>query len=349
VNEDVSVRTVLGMGTFVTIQVVGRGGNPAQIVERDAAVERALGWFQAIESCCSRFDTHSELRRVSSQAGVAVPASPMLFEAVQFAMAVAERTGGAFDPTVGCSMEARGFDREHWTGELVRSGIEPSDAVSYHDVRLDAARKTITLLRPLILDLGAVAKGLAIDMAARELRQFENYAIDAGGDLYLAGRNTRGEPWRVGIRHPRIDGALIDVIRVSDVAVCTSGDYERRAPAGSGDHHILDPRTGESAGAAASATVVAPTAMLADAVATAAFVLGPAEGLRLVERLGLDGLIVTPTLDRFRTRGMPSEQSNGEAPIAEGSGDPQIFSYAEGPPHHRPAGPAVDRVAERRP
>jgi len=91
---------------------------------------------------------------------------------------------------------------------------------------------------------------------------------------------------------------------VSDTAVCTSGDYERVGPGADAGHHVLDPRTGRSPGALASVTVVAPSAMVADALATAAFVLGPVEGLRLLERSGVDGLMVSPTLERFATRGM---------------------------------------------
>ena len=94
-------------------------------------------------------------------------------------------------------------------GRSIRTDLEPGCSVSYRDVRLDPDRKTITLLRPLILDLGAVAKGLAIDLAARELRPFENFAVDAGGDLYLGGCSANGEPWSIGIRHPRRDNELI--------------------------------------------------------------------------------------------------------------------------------------------
>ena len=150
----------------------------------------------------------------------------------------------------------------------------------------------------LTIDLGAVAKGLAVDAAARELQPFRDFAIDAGGDLYLGGRNPDGAPWSVGVRHPRADGGLLDTFRVSDAAVFTSGDYERPA-------HIVDPRSGASPGAVASVTVVAPGAMLADALGTAAFVLGPPEGLRLLERHGVEGLIVTTALERFETRGLP--------------------------------------------
>jgi thiamine biosynthesis lipoprotein len=115
--------------------------------------------------------------------------------------------------------------------------------------------------------------------------------------LYLGGCNPQGAPWSVGIRHPRRDGALIDSLRVSNQAVCTSGDYERPG-------HILDPANRQPASAVASATVVAPSAMLADALATAAFVLGPSEGIALLHRMGVEGLIVRPDLERVETGGL---------------------------------------------
>ena len=319
------IRTVALMGTMVTIHVVGRGADEQRTLETEETVERAFGWFRQVEACCTRFDAQSELMQLTSHIGVPVRASEILYEAVLFALAVAEESGGAFDPTVGYAMETRGFNREYRTGQIVHTGLEPGGAVSYRDVSVDPDRQTITLLRPLILDLGAVAKGLAIDMAARELHAFENYAIDAGGDLYLAGCSPDGEPWSVGIRHPRHDHQLFDALRVSDMAVCTSGDYERTSAGDSDGHHILDPSTGASANAVASVTVVAPTAMLADALATAAFVLGPADGIRLLERQGVDGLIVSPTLERYATQGF------------FGSG-PTILSNAERPAHHRPRG-----------
>ena len=289
------VRTEPVMGTLVTMHVVRQGASDA--------LDAAFGWFHEIESRCSRFLEGSELRQLTAHSGLAVAASPILFEAVRFALQVAEESGGAFDPTVGHRMEARGFNREHRSGAEVRSLRAADRAVSYRDVQLDAGRRTVTLLRPLTLDLGAVAKGLAIDLAARELAPFEDFAIDAGGDLYLGGRNPQGAAWSVGIRHPRRERGSIASLIVSNQAVCTSGDYERPAPTGDG-HHILDPRTGRSPQAVASATVVAPGAMLADALATAAFVLGPEPGIAFLDRMGVDGLIVTPDLQRYQTRGL---------------------------------------------
>ncbi len=282
-SDDI-VRTAVRMGTFVTIHVVGATAAHKSEAQspmlREEAVERAFAWFDRVEECCTRFDSGSEVMRLAAQVGVPVPVSTLLYEAVQFALAVAEESGGAFDPTVGHAMETRGFNREYRSGREIRTALDCGRAaldggspVSYRDVRLDPERHTITLLRPLIIDLGAVAKGLAVDLAARELFSFENFAINAGGDLYLGGRNPESEPWSIGIRHPRSDAELVEVVRVSNRAVCTSGDYEKRGA--DGGHHILDPRTGASANGVASVTVIAPTAMLADALATAAFVLGP--------------------------------------------------------------------------
>jgi thiamine biosynthesis lipoprotein len=330
-------RTSVAMGTFVTIDT------PPGF---DAAVDRAFGWFREIEARCSRFDAASELTQLSQRVGEAVPVSPIVFEAVRFALAVAEDTDGAFDPTVGAAMAARGFDRNYRTGERVAGSTsrgsnaprnpayEPTDVgrvppstqstrggpgVSYRDVEVDVDRQTITLLRPLMLDLGAVAKGLAIDMAARELDACPWYAIDAGGDVFVGGSRPDAGPWTVGIRHPRVPDRLLATIRLTGGAVCTSGDYERVTTAG---HHILDPRqraagSGQGAenlralptaycllpAASRSASVIAPNAMLADALATAAFVLGGTDGIRLLERHGVEGLIVSADGDCYATAG----------------------------------------------
>jgi thiamine biosynthesis lipoprotein len=300
--SDIYVHTFATMGTVVSLQVVGHGESEAERAERVERVMRAAAWFERIEKSCSRFDAGSELRWLTSRAGTPVHVTPMLFEAIRFALAVAEASGGAFDPTVGRRMEALGFDRNHRTGEVAPSGIaaDSSEGVSWRDVALDADAMTVTLVKPLVLDLGAVAKGLAVDVAARELEPFVNFAVDAGGDLYLGGHNAEGEPWSVGIRHPR-EQSLIETLRVSNTAVCTSGDYERTSPTVKGVHHIMDARTGQSASALASVTVLAPTAMVADALATAAFVLGPVDGLQLLEQQGVSGLFFTPSLERFET------------------------------------------------
>jgi FAD:protein FMN transferase len=269
------------MGTVVSIEVDAA----------ESAVTRAFEWFRQVEAVCSRFDPASELRQLS--VGEPMRASPILFEAVRFALKVAEETQGAFDPTVGNRMAARGYNRNYATGDRIET--PGADGASFRDVVLDAQDQTIQLKRILTLDLGAVAKGLAVDAAARELRAFRDFCIDAGGDIYCGGHSPKGGPWKVGIRHPRHHDELVDSLQVSDCAVCTSGDYAR-------GRHILDPRDDAAPLRIASATVIAPNAMLADAMATAAYVLGPAQGIALLDRMGLQGLLITPTLQQHRTK-----------------------------------------------
>jgi FAD:protein FMN transferase len=318
----VAIRAEMLMGTTVTIEA------PAAA---PAVVERAFEWFRSVEQVCTRFDPDSELCRLTARPATAVTVSPLLFEAVRFAIQIADVSAGAFDPTLGAALQQRGFNRQHRTGTSVPVIVDPAGKVSYRDVVTDADRQTITLLRPLLLDLGAVAKGLAIDLAAQELHACGSYAIDAGGDLYLGGTNGARQPWSIGIRHPRKPGECIAAVQVVDKAVCTSGDYERvvtgppdggrhdgpaeggrrKGPAKAGhyvethEHHIIDPRTGSSPANVASVTVIAASAMLADALATAAFVLGPERGLALLEQLDVDGLMVDDNLELRRTKDWP--------------------------------------------
>lgn len=289
-------RTVVLMDTYVSIAVANgaRAGT-------DAAMARAFDWFRAVEAACSRFDPQSEVLRLLDRPGEPTPVSDILYQAVAFALAVARASGGAFDPTIGQLLAERGFNRNYRTGATIAIPIAADVHPTFRDVALDPLRRTITLRRPLLLDLGAVAKGLALDLAGRELAPYADYTIEAGGDLVVGGQNPAGAPWRIGVRHPRRDDVLLTTLRVTDAAVCTSGDYERRATAPADGHHLLDPRSGRSPGAVASVTVVAPTALAADALGTAAFILGPRRGVRFLARQGVAGLIVTPDLTEYAT------------------------------------------------
>ena len=131
------------MGTVVNIQIIRSDDNGVRDAEAPAAIDRAMQWFRAVESACNRFDPSSELRQLSQQIGRPVPVSDILFEAARFALAVAEESQGAFDPTVGATMEQRGFDREYQSGTSTASRIRETGTVSYRDVRLDADAKTI--------------------------------------------------------------------------------------------------------------------------------------------------------------------------------------------------------------
>jgi len=285
----ITSRSIAAMGTVATIAVRGAWGEDA---------DRAFAWFDDVERACSRFDAESELTRLVSTPGRTAIVSPLLFHAVAFAVELARETNGAFDPTIGAASAARRRARHYLTGARVPQLADADPHASYLDVECDPRTHRITLHRLLPLDLGAVAKGLAVDLAARALAAREGFVIDAGGDIFAGGQTPTGEPWRIGIRNPRAPREVSDVVEVSNRAVCTSALYEQPG-------HIVDarvrparreaPRPARAAAAPPadlmSATVIASSAMAADGLATAVMALGRADGLALCDRAGVDAIV----------------------------------------------------------
>lgn len=282
-RSDAIRRSAVYMDTTVTIEI-RRDGAEAQCLE---AIERAFGWFDAVERECSRFDPESGLRRLTSIVGTPIAVSPMLFAALDFALQLARETDGAFDPTIGGALERVGFNQNFRTG--IETPSMTREGATYRNVHLDQATHTVTIDRPLTLDLGAVAKGMAIDLAGQELASWPRFCVFAGGDLRVG--NASGEPFRIGIQHPRVSDCIVAQLVIDDGAVCTSGDYQRVNEAGT--HHILDARSALPSTGLTSVTVIAPTAMLADGLSTAAFVLGAEDGLALLEANRAEGFLVS--------------------------------------------------------
>jgi len=299
--KKVWTHSALHMDTIVHMQVISEKDDPAEIQN---SLKRAFAAFRFVEDKCSRFDDQSEVRQLTMQIGTPVQVSPLLFEATRFAWEVAHLTQGKFDPTIGYTMEMNGFTRNYLTKKNMSSNITLTQPVSYLDISLHEEQQTVLLHKPLILDLGAVAKGLAIDLARKELAHYEGYMIDAGGDIFVGGRNERDELWLVGVSHPLLKNETICTLKLTDSAICTSGSYERVSPLSEAQHHLIHPQTGKSANELLSCTVIAPFAMMADAFSTAAFILGQERGLAQLENLELDGLSITSSLNMYMTRKM---------------------------------------------
>ena len=157
------------------------------------------------------------------------------------------------------------------------------------------------------VDFGGIAKGFAVDSAARFLKRlgFKNFVVDGGGDMLVSGRNLDESPWSVGVQHPRVDQIWGELWIPSEWAVVTSGDYERFFYyQNQRYHHIIDLRTGYPAQGSVAMTVIANNAMLADALATALFVLGPYEGIALADSIsGLEAICFTPTGEVIYSQG----------------------------------------------
>ncbi len=248
--------------------------------------------FATVEATLSRFEPESELSHLNRSTRRPFRASPLLFTVVSEALKAARDSNGLFDPTVLRALEAAGYDRS-FEKVLDRTAEPGRPAVSaaagrWREVVLDAERQTITLPEDCGLDLGGIAKGWTVDQAARLLarRGFRHFAVDAGGDLYAAGRQADGAPWLVGVEDPRAPERDLMLLRVEDCAVATSSVCRRRwVLHGRAYHHLIDPRSGEPAHSGVlSATVLAPTVARAEVLAKVVLLLGPYEGLHFLEQ-----------------------------------------------------------------
>jgi len=291
------------MGTFFDIQVVGEDEASAS-----AAIEDAFAEVARVERLISEWKEDSEISALNRSAGQGpLTVGPDLYAVVERSVRVSDLTGGAFDITFAACGGLWSFReaRVPSSGEL-----EPClELVDYRLLQLDREASSIRLpRRGMRIGVGGIGKGYGVDRAAEllEARGFLDYIVDGGGDVRLRGANA-GRPWRVGIAHPRRRGELYGRLLGDRGAIVTSGDYERYFEAdGRLYHHILDPATGRPASRSVAVTVVAGSALEADALATGLFVLGPDEGLALVERLeGVEALFFAPDLTVLRSSGFP--------------------------------------------
>lgn len=271
-----------------------------------AAVEAAYAEIERIEALISSWRETSETSAVNRAAGgEPVAVSPELFNLLRRSLKVSELTGGAFDVTF--AGVGRLWNIEGHGATIVHTVPEPAELeealsrVGYAMVELDPERHTVRLARPgMRIGFGALGKGYAANRAVGVLKDHgvTGGVVDAGGDLMAFGRQEDGELWTLGLADPTPGaagrGAVFGRLTLSDQAVVTSGDYERYVEIdGVRYAHILDPRTGWPVRGVRSVTVVCPDGELADALATSVFVLGPRQGLALVDRLnGVEALVV---------------------------------------------------------
>lgn len=271
------------LGTFVTVQVAGSSRS-----ELEDACEEAFREVERLEALAHPGREGSVVRQINEAAGKRpVAVSEEIFRLLSLARSVSERSAGAFDITVAAV--SRLWDFRDPAGPLPAEDelARALPLVDWRSLVLDESNRTAFLRRARMeIGLGAVAKGFAVDAALAVLRRHDisGALVDAGGDMALSG-SKNGSPWTVGIQHPRKPrGELVARLEIQgDLAVVTSGDYERGfVREGIRYHHILDPRTGQPARFCQSVTVAGLSCALADALATAVFVLGPAQGLAML-------------------------------------------------------------------
>jgi thiamine biosynthesis lipoprotein len=245
------------------------------------ACELVLAELAAVDYTCSRFRGDSELVRLNAAAGGTTRVSPLLFEALTIAVDAASATAGLVDPTIGRTLRLSGYDR---TFAVVRDRdgtIRPSFVrdPDWRTIELDHEWRTVRVPKEVELDLGATAKALAADRAARAVFDATGTGVlvSLGGDVAVAGGPPAGG-W--SIRLADDNAAPLDspgpAVLVSAGGLATSGTTVRRWTTTAGElHHIVDPRTGRSATSYwRTATVTASSCVGANTASTAAIVLG---------------------------------------------------------------------------
>lgn len=278
------------MGTLVEFTVAGADESAATAAITAAAnemqrIDNTFTIYGAIDNSVKQFNR--------SQVGVTVQLPEEISSLLATALTIKRESRGAFDPALGRLNLLWGFSLPD----------APTAPPSYHAIKLAIPPATCIekrepgwarLHETCILDFGAIAKGYAIDRGIEVLRShgIANAIINAGGDIRLIGLHG-DRPWRIGIRHPRNRGEVIQSLELQgDVAVVTSGDYERfYIFENKRYHHIIDPKSGWPVNAVQSVTVIASSAMLADAWSTALFILGH-DGLEVMNRMHLQTLLI---------------------------------------------------------
>ncbi|MDX1566307.1 MAG: FAD:protein FMN transferase [Longimicrobiales bacterium] len=300
-------RTRIQMGTEVSVTVVHP--DPA---EAGRLVDATFAEIERLEAILSRYRPGSPVSRLARD-GVLHDAPPDLVEVLARARNLSERTEGAFDVTVAPLLDL--YRARADGGDGMSGGAQPalpSDEeieaalarVDYRRLRLESG--LVALEEPgMSLTLDGIAKGYIVDGAVATLAAggAERVLVEAGGDLATRGSDAGDQ--EVAIQNPLDPGGVLGVLRLRGEGVASSGDYVHAFSQDRRHHHILDPRTGRSPRHTAGVTVVAPRAVDADALSTAAFVLGPEEGLALLEEAdGVEGLIVGKDGSRKVTRGL---------------------------------------------
>jgi len=267
----------------------------------DVAIAKRIGRnvlqeFDRIEAEMSSYRDDSELSAVNLKAAEqAVSVSHELYFVLEQAQRVSELSQGAFDITFASAGYLYDFRHARQPGSA-KLKAELAH-INYRNVLLDKTSHTVRFQLPGVrVDLGGIAKGYAVDKGIEMLKRsgIEHARLSAGGDMRLLG-DKRGKPWMVGVKNPRSDDRHAVALPLADVAISTSGDYERFFIDDSGEriHHILSPKTGRPVKGVQSTTVIGVDAVTTDGLSTAIFVLGVERGLAMINRLpGIDAIII---------------------------------------------------------
>ena len=291
-KERIFKKSRIIMDTLVTITVVSRSSSDAE-----EAIDKGFHEIERLEKAANFYSADSEISQINTYAGMsAVKVSSDILELLTKARYVSEKTYGAFDPTIGPVIALYDFHKK----------IKPDDAairknlslVNYHDMVINRDQSTVFLRKKgMLIDPGGIMKGYAAGRAAEVLKKhgIVSGIVAIAGDIRAYGLKPDGSPWRVGIRDPgaQEQDKVMATLELRDMSISTSGDYERFFILnGRRFHHLISPKTGYPAEGCQSVSIITTEGALSDAFATGIFILGPEKGMKVLEEIGIEGIII---------------------------------------------------------
>lgn len=285
------------MGT--SVHFVAYSNEQADVKTIRASMSQAFAEMERLASLLSEWRDDSEVGKLNLRPQQWVSVGPETFAVIARALEAGRASGGAFDITFQAMSDVWKFGSAAEAEPKVPTAAEIEQRrqlVDFRTVELDPQARAVRIPKGHKLGLGGIAKGYIVDRAADIMKKagIRAFLVQAGGDLYGAGKKPDGSPWVSGIQDPRGPlGEFFATIELTDHAFSTAGDYARSYVVGKQRyHHIIDPRTGYPATASRSVTVWAEDATTADVIDDAVFILGPERGLKLVEATPGVGVVI---------------------------------------------------------
>ncbi len=274
------------MGNRFEITVVSK--NKEWALKR---IEEAYSEIERIEKLLTTFDEGSQTNLINRKAGITpVKVNPEVYSLIERSIRISKITQGAFDISYG-SIDKRlwNFDKE------MKELPDPATAkalvrlINYQNILLDPKKQTVFLKeKGMRIGFGGIGKGYAADRAKKVLQDngVQNGIVNAAGDLVAWGYQPDGNPWTIGIADPDSTRHPFSSLSISNMAVATSGNYEKYAMIGGKKYsHTIDPKTGLPVSGIKSTTIIAPHAELADAMATPVMVMGINAGMDMINQI----------------------------------------------------------------
>jgi thiamine biosynthesis lipoprotein len=273
----------------------------------EARIDDAVAEIQRIEALFTTFKEHSQTNRINAQAGICpVKVDREVFDLIQRSLRISELTQGAFDITYGS------IDKSLWNFDTHMTALPDRETarrmvrlINYRNVILNEKESSVFLKeKGMRIGFGGIGKGYAAEMAKRLLIQkgVTSGIVNASGDLTTWGTQPNGQPWTIGIADPNTKNQPFSYLNISNVAVATSGNYEKFAVINGKKYaHTIDPKTGLPVSGIKSVTIICPNAEIADAMATPVTVMGVRIGLDLINQMQGMACIIIDDYDRVFT------------------------------------------------